>query len=425
MSRCEPPRLVSDEGCCWFHDSCRKAHLIWFDQQDEWDWEVSFEHTPCDWHPIRRWVAAHGPQLAQMRSWANWECKNDGDGGFVWRLRFVMAAEEEFADAEHEVFGYVSNDGSEIVFEDWAVWSRAGDLLRWVSNQALGRLWDQYTVQPLPCGGHAPEAAQRIREHGFVILMNVLSNEQVIDLLRACQEMEQDFLQLDRHCHGQRGPGRYSFGQAHRNHWMTPCEARSEWTNVIALPAVACVLHELLGPDALCVSMGGDCVLPGTALPQALHSDLFSWPEASDDSNFGGRPPFISVNFTVKPIYARDGPIRMLPGTHRHTWNQEVAWENLPSLQTAGLAPLMPGAAIIRDVRTWHGGTPNLGWQSRYLPSCEYVPPQYLDVLDARARLVNDSWNGQEYKPRAEMPPELFDTLCPVGQRLCRHLVQQ
>ena len=421
MTWWDPPSLISDEGCCWFADSCRKAHLIWFEQREEWDWEVTVSSGA--WRPLKRWVAANGPQLPLQRSFANWEWQEDG-ADYVWRLRFVMAAEEDFGE-EHEVFGMVSRDGAEIVFENGCMWSRAGDLLREVSNQAMLDLWDNYAVTPgWPCGSHAAEAAQRIRDHGFVVLPNVLSNEQCEDLLRACQEMEDDFLRLDRHRQGNRGPGRYSFGFA-RRHCFRPCEARHEWASVAALPAVVCVLEELLSPEFLCLSLGGDFVLPGTAQGQQLHSDLFNWPEAADDANFGGRPPFISVNFAVRPIYDRDGPIRILPGTHR--WSDGDAhsnelWAELP-LQ-AGLAPLPTGTAILRDVRTWHGGTPNLGRLSRYLPSCEYVPPEYLDVL--RSGSTDDWWNDRAYhhEPRRKMPQEVFELLNPVGQHVCRYLVE-
>ena len=127
MSCWDPPRLVGDDGCCWFSDSGRTAHLIWFQQKDDFVWDVRYKYDAGEWHPTKRWVCAHGPQLPLGKSWANWEWKEDSTGGVAWRLRFVMGAEEGFADEQHELFGTVSLDGAEITFEEiGSVWSRAG-----------------------------------------------------------------------------------------------------------------------------------------------------------------------------------------------------------------------------------------------------------------------------------------------------------
>merc|ERR1712066_738698 len=114
---------------------------------------------------------------------------------------------------------------------------------------------------------------------------------------------------------------------------------------------------------------------------QRLHSDLFQWPLGFDDSNFDGKPPYIAVNFTVGNVRSHDGPMRILEGTH-HATSLPPRWdEEPPEALVAAIAPLPPGCALIRDVRTWHSGTPNLGPRTRYLPSCEYTPPEYLDAV--------------------------------------------
>ncbi len=429
MSGWGPPSLTSQEGCCWYRDSLCEAHLIWFEERDYWNWEVRCDSAEDSqtyaWHSIRRWVSANGPQLPLRRSWGNWEWREYEHGMYAWRLRIVLSREEGFAAEEYVIFGAVSEDGAEITFEEpGSVWSRAGDLFDWVTNQGMAGLSERFVVQPRPGGAHAPEAAACIRAHGFVVLSDVLSESQIAELLRGCQELEKEFLETDRHRRGHRGPGRYSFGQTRRHWWVTPCEARREWTDVAGLPAVAAVVDELLGQDALCVSMGGDFVLPGTSHSQYLHSDLFGWPEAGDDSKFGGRCPFLSVNFTVRPVYARDGPMRMLPGTHRNRGSKELPWRDTQSARCAGVAPLPAGAAIFRDVRTWHSGTPNLGPRTRYLPSCEYVPHAYLELLSSRS--LHDRWNSEHYKPQPGiMPPELYADLSEEGKRLCRYLHQR
>ena len=61
------------------------------------------------------------------------------------------------------------------------------------------------------------------------------------------------------------------------------------------------------------------------------------------------------------------------------------------------------GAGVIRDNRAWHGGTPNLSREIRAMPNIEYVPP----------------WHPAEYSRRT-MPHELWETLSPHAQRICR-----
>ena len=124
--------------------------------------------------------------------------------------------------------------------------------------------------------------------------------------------------------------------------------------------------------------MGGDFVVPGTATYQYLHSDLFSWEEAVDEGRFGDRPPFITANFVVKRVPARDGPMRIIPGTQRYGGFTD----ELQETDHMALAPLKKGSVIIRDARALHGGTPNLGPSTRYLPSVDFVPRKYLDALD-------------------------------------------
>ena len=89
----------------------------------------------------------------------------------------------------------------------------------------------------------------------------------------------------------------------------------------------------------------------------------------------------------------------------------------------AGLAPLTAGCAVIRDVRTWHSGTPNLGPCTRFMPSCEYAPEEYLEVLNSEI-LEQGPWGRAGYLPQRGMPVRIYKQLCHHGKWLCRYLVQ-
>ena len=65
------------------------------------------------------------------------------------------------------------------------------------------------------------------------------------------------------------------------------------------------------------------------------------------------------------------------------------------------------GSALIRDVRTWHGGTANLSQETRVMTSLGYYAP----------------WFRRPGSLEAVMPREVFETLSKRGQRWCRSLL--
>ena len=67
------------------------------------------------------------------------------------------------------------------------------------------------------------------------------------------------------------------------------------------------------------------------------------------------------------------------------------------------------GAAIFRDNRCWHGGTPNLSDKMRALPNMEYFPPTAMPSLG--------------WLDRYTMPFETWLQLSPFGQHISRAVV--
>ena len=67
--------------------------------------------------------------------------------------------------------------------------------------------------------------------------------------------------------------------------------------------------------------------------------------------------PIINVHFTTFPWTTAHGPLRIVPGTHRND-GEMPSLRDEPSWMKKGccLCPLPAGTAIVRDVRTWHGG---------------------------------------------------------------------
>ena len=61
------------------------------------------------------------------------------------------------------------------------------------------------------------------------------------------------------------------------------------------------------------------------------------------------------------------------------------------------------GDGVIRDLRAWHGATPNLGRCIRAMPNVEYVSPWVPEALS-----------------RQTMPDEIWQSLTAHGKKICR-----
>ena len=150
-----------------------------------------------------------------------------------------------------------------------------------------------------------------------------------------------------------------------------------------------------------CVKSGGDFVVANTKTHQKLHADV------AVKKKFDVRlpPPFLCVNFAVQPLTAHNGPMRIAPGTQLA--RGEVSETMARKYANARLCPVPAGAAIVRDVRTLHSGTPNLTEKTRYLPSVEFALAEYV---------------GQGATPKS-LPREFFDKLPSEAQELCSDIV--
>jgi ectoine hydroxylase-related dioxygenase (phytanoyl-CoA dioxygenase family) len=90
-------------------------------------------------------------------------------------------------------------------------------------------------------------------------------------------------------------------------------------------------------------------------------------------------PPVVTINFLMTDMTWENGPIRQILGTqewpgHPPSPAHEPDWMRLSTLVGAPA-----GAAIFRDTRAWHGGTPNLSREIRAMPNVEYMAPWYED----------------------------------------------
>merc|ERR1712176_1665669 len=84
----------------------------------------------------------------------------------------------------------------------------------------------------------------------------------------------------------------------------------------------------------------------------------------------------IACNFLLEDVTAINRPRRHIPRTQRRPLKEIPSPDEEPEewlLST--MQPATAGTAMIRDVRAWHGGTPNLSPRDRPLPNVEFFAP--------------------------------------------------
>jgi len=156
----------------------------------------------------------------------------------------------------------------------------------------------------------------------------------------------------------------------------------ASWAQLLDIHQLVQVLENVFQGEYVAIGGGGDFVLGETDSHQRLHVDLQL--EAMYDSRSAAA---VVANFVLSDISCHDGPVRLVPGTqnlplasqlgkdwgyatHLQKESQILSEQNLTYIFAC---PLRPGDILLRDMRLWHGGSPNLGKGARYLPSAEFL----------------------------------------------------
>ena len=234
-------------------------------------------------------------------------------------------------------------------------------------------------------------AVRLFHRDGFVVVRDALDADQLEFLRSGVAEAVDAIVALDPDRAGNRGSHRYSFGGSSSTRSMLH---RPEWRMLIDLPTVTPILTAIFGSTDYVVRAGsGDFCLPGATEYQPLHADIgdFVSPEATPFSSFHDPNshvsirdlpcPYVCVNFFPIDMTRLNGPTRQIPGTQRSRApiprrSEEPEWMRLSTI-----CPAPAGAVQIRDVRAWHGGTPNLSDEVRSIPNVEYYAPWFREPM--------------------------------------------
>ncbi len=239
--------------------------------------------------------------------------------------------------------------------------------------------------------GDTRHAVELFRRDGFVVIANVLDSAQVEILASGCAAVASEILALDEGRKGNRGSHRYSFGGSS----LTRSQLhRPEWQMLLDIPIVVDTVSAIFGsPEYVLRAASGDFCLPGAVEYQPLHSDVGDWRDgaATPFSAFHDPRghvsirdlpcPYVCVNFLPQEVTRLNGPTRQIPGTQHSrtpipTLAEEPEWMRLSTV-----CPAPAGAIMVRDVRAWHGGTPNVSDAIRSIPNLEFYAPWFREPI--------------------------------------------
>lgn len=229
------------------------------------------------------------------------------------------------------------------------------------------------------------------RRDGFVVIGDVLNAEQISMLAQGCQSVINEVLALDTDRAGNRGSQRYSFGGSS----LTRSQLhRPAWQMLLSITEITDLVATLFGSeDFILRSASGDFCLPGTIGYQRLHADVRDW-QSKTDSPFSafhdpsGRIsirdlpcPYICVNFLPQDVTRLNGPTRQIPGTQNSRATIPGLRDEPEWMKLSTVCPAPAGSIMVRDVRAWHGGTPNLSDEVRSIPNLEFYAPWFREPI--------------------------------------------
>ena len=252
------------------------------------------------------------------------------------------------------------------------------------------------------------DAVRIFYRDGFVMVRDVLDADQVKFLRAGCEREAEAIVALDPNQDRKRGRGRYSYGGASLTNSVLH---REEWVMLVDLPTLTPIVTAIFGSANYHIRRaGGDFCLAGTTEYQRLHTDIGDRVGGFMDPRgiltMRDLPcPVVCCNFLAQDFTKTNGPTRQIPGTqHSREKIPELAEEPL-WMKYSTVCPAPAGSALIRDLRAWHGGTPNLSTDMRAIPNAAFLAP----------------WFHERRLPA--MPREMFDLLSEHGRRVCEPVV--
>ena len=204
---------------------------------------------------------------------------------------------------------------------------------------------------------HLEAAARALREDGIVVLNGVVDLAHIAALrAKMLEDVPAYLARTD-------APFNFNTGNVQQE---PPPFAPYLYKDVLLNDLVIAVTHSLLGDGLHNGFYSGNTAVAGSGQRQPVHADSGQlWPHLDV-----AHPPYgLVVNVPVVDMTAENGSTEVWPGTHLDTSIYVQQGDiKLPSsvveARRAVRPPLQPsvksGGVVIRDLRLWHAGMPNL-----------------------------------------------------------------
>ena len=222
-------------------------------------------------------------------------------------------------------------------------------------------------------------AVELFHRDGFVVVRDVLGPDQLERMRAAADRALDEMLAVDPTCAAGGGAGglphRYSFGSSSASRHMMHVD---EWVELIDMPTTTPILTAIFGsPNYILLGGGGDVAMPARSSTRA------STPTTRGRNRTIHRGasrrascPFRRSRSTSRlvDLTPENGPIRQIPGTQNSRNPIPNLLDEPEWMKLSTVCPAPAGSAIFRDLRTWHGGTPNLSREVRPRPTSSTLP---------------------------------------------------
>ncbi|MCY4401873.1 MAG: phytanoyl-CoA dioxygenase family protein [Candidatus Poribacteria bacterium] len=205
---------------------------------------------------------------------------------------------------------------------------------------------------------HVEQAIEAIRVEGYVVLENIINHDHLDILLERMDADSQELIKAKKwggagmlKGHLQQGP---------------PPFAPYIFKDVVANPYIVQVTKELLGSGVYNNFYNGNTNCPRSGT-QPLHRD-------SDhlwlNQEVAHPPAEVVVNISPQDTTEENGSVELWPGSHL-----DVSGRHIDDDHEADRREIAPpirgnakkGSALIRDMRLWHRGVPNLSDKPRHM----------------------------------------------------------
>ena len=203
------------------------------------------------------------------------------------------------------------------------------------------------------------KAVEAIRTEGYVVIEDIVDTEH-LSVLRMRMDADSAVLVQD----GKWGGAGQLIGHLQQG---PPLCAPFVFQDVVANPIVIQVNTELLGDGIFNDFYNGNANCPGS-ISQPLHRDgPVLWPGQTTPHPTAQ----LVVNIAPQEITEENGAIELWPGSHLNTVSEYPINEATQEEQRKISPPIRGctklGSVLIRDIRLWHRGVPNLSDHLRHM----------------------------------------------------------